>query len=180
MKQSIISTILLCFSVIGYGSAINAEQCDQVETLALNMYYEARGDGRNIQEVSDSMQMVGEVTLNRLLFERYPNTICEVVYQKGPQFSWTIRKDKVPTELEQWKLARQLAQSLLDGTAEYFDNGATHFLNLQTVKRAPKWTTRFNKVGKVGSHTFYSDGSADQSIDYHFKVKPHKRWYIAQ
>ena len=126
--------------------------CDfdkQVEVLALNMYHEARGEG------SDAMQMVGEVTLNRVEHPRYPDDICSVVYQRK-QFSWThIRKDHTPHEKEVWETALELAENLVAGEIELFDNGATHFLNPNAVRRIPSWTRKFKQVGQIGNHVFY-------------------------
>ena len=126
--------------------------CDfdrQVEVLALNMYHEARGEG------SDAMQMVGEVTLNRVEHPRYPDDICSVVYQRK-QFSWThTRKDHTPHEKEVWETALELAEYLVAGEIELFDNGATHFLNPNAVRRIPSWTRKFKQVGQIGNHVFY-------------------------
>ena len=53
-----------------------------LECLALNVYYEARGESLAGQYA------VAEVTMNRKSAARYPKTVCEVVYQKSA-FSWT-------------------------------------------------------------------------------------------
>jgi spore germination cell wall hydrolase CwlJ-like protein len=50
--------------------------------LALNMFFEARNESL-IGQV-----MVAEVTLNRVANARFPDTVCEVVWQDR-QFSWT-------------------------------------------------------------------------------------------
>ena len=49
--------------------------------MALNMYHEARGEGRL------GMLAVGWVVLNRMADKAYPETVAEVIYQ-GCQFSW--------------------------------------------------------------------------------------------
>lgn len=142
---------LLTTALIAMATPVFAD-CDfdkQVEVLALNMYHEARGEG------SDAMQMVGEVTLNRVEHPRYPDDICSVVYQRK-QFSWThTRKDHDPHEKEVWETALELAENLVAGEIELFDNGATHFLNPNTVRRIPSWTRKFEQVGQIGNHVFY-------------------------
>lgn len=154
----------LCIAL--YSSAAVANHCDpndpvdEITALALNMYFEARGDGDTLEERLQSMQMVGEVTLNRVDSENYPDSICEVVYQEN-QFSWTTRRNKIPSDVESWMLAVNLAEDLLDGSADYFNNGATHFINPSAVSRVPGWTRRLERVGKVGSHVFYTDNSVD-------------------
>ena len=60
---------------------------EELELLACVIYCEAGGD-----EASDeTRRMVGEVVLNRVADERYPNTIYEVLTQKSQygRFYWT-------------------------------------------------------------------------------------------
>lgn len=129
-------------------TAAVAEYCDEVKVLALNMYHEARDQGIN------GMIMVGEVTLNRVNHPEYPDTVCEVVYQPG-QFSWTTNSDQTPHEEEAWEASLDLAEGLLSGEIEMVDNGATHFLNVDTVSFLPRWARSFEVVGRIGDHTFY-------------------------
>jgi spore germination cell wall hydrolase CwlJ-like protein len=143
-----VATVCIAF----YSTAAVAEECDEVEVLALNMYHEARGEGH------DGMQMVGEVTLNRMYHTAYPDNICDVVYQRR-QFSWThMKRDHTPHDQELWELSLELAEALLNGEIEYFDNGATHFLNPRLVTRMPRWTRVYDVVGQVGNHRFYARG----------------------
>lgn len=131
-------------------TAAVAEDCDEIEVLALNMYHEARGEG------PDGMQMVGEVTLNRVDHPSYPDDVCGVVYQRR-QFSWVrLRKDHTPHETELWEEALEIAEGLLSGEIEKFDNGATHFLNPRLVRHMPRWTREFEPVGQIGNHRFYA------------------------
>lgn len=163
MKKFILPFVAaLCIAV--FGSAAVAKHCDpkdpidEVTALALNMYFEARGDGNSDVEKAMAMQMVGEVTLNRVRSENYPDSICEVVYQES-QFSWTTRRDKTPREIESWIIAVEIAESLVNGSADYFDNGATHFINPEVLGYTPRWARRLELVGRVGSHVFYTDNS---------------------
>lgn len=165
MKKFILPFVAaLCIAVLG--SAAVAKNCDpndpidEVTTLALNMYFEARGDGDTPYEKAQAMQMVGEVTLNRVRSENYPDSICEVVYQPH-QFSWTKRRNQTPHELESWFMAVEIAESLINGSADYFDNGATHFINPEALGYTPRWARRLDKVGRIGSHVFYTDNSVD-------------------
>ena len=57
----------------------------QHNCLALNIYHEARG------ERVEGQIAVAHVTMNRVNHEKWPSTICEVVYQPK-QFSWTHDK----------------------------------------------------------------------------------------
>jgi len=150
--MKILETLVLGLAVISATPAIANAECPKekaINVLALNMYHEARGEGPT------GKQMVGEVTLNRVESDRYPDTICEVVYQRK-QFSWThTKKDHTPYEKKKWKEALEIAEGLLNGKLDRFDNGATHFLNPNAVSRMPKWTEKFKMVGRVGNHVFY-------------------------
>lgn len=130
-----------------------AVECDEYHDLALNIYFEARG------ETEDGMQLVGEVTLNRVESRSFPDNICDVVWQRR-QFSWTHDgKSDVPQNQEKWEIAREIAENLINGEIEYFNNGATHFINPDIVSRIPNWTKAYQELGRVGGHVFYADGS---------------------
>jgi N-acetylmuramoyl-L-alanine amidase len=135
---------------IAFMGGVASAECNEVEVLALNMYHEARGDG------ADAMQMVGEVTLNRVDHPAYPDNICDVVYQRR-QFSWVhTRRDHTPYDEVLWEQSLYIAEGLINGEIDHFDNGATHFLNLDLVSRVPRWAREFTVVGRIGGHTFYA------------------------
>lgn len=152
----------VCFAL--YSSAAVAKGCDpndpkdEITALAKNMYFEARGDGHTAFQRRYAMQMVGEVTLNRVESINYPDSICEVVYQRN-QFSWTSKGHKKPKEQESWTVALALAHDLVEGNIDYIDNGATHFVNPNAVRKMPKWTRKFDEVGRTNGHIFYDDNS---------------------
>jgi spore germination cell wall hydrolase CwlJ-like protein len=143
MKAIIVALAIVMTQPVFAGCDYNR----QLETLALNMYHEARGEGEA------GMRMVGEVTINRTASSKYPDTICGVVYQKS-QFSWvSTKKDKTPREQESWELALKIAKELLDDDVASYPHLATHFVNLSVAR--PVWTKKFDKVTKIGDHTFY-------------------------
>jgi len=147
------SLIALCISLLPYSAIAECNHQRQVETLALNMYHEARSDG------IDAMIMVAEVTLNRVENSRYPNTICGVVYQRR-QFSWThTLRNHNPRERESWQTALILSREILSGQTETFNTGATHFLNPDLVRRIPRWAREYEEIGRVGNHVFYRENS---------------------
>lgn len=148
MLKTFVATVCLTLFSTAAVAKCDGDPAKEMKILALNMYHEARGEGRT------AMQMVGEVTLNRVESDVYPDTICEVVYQKG-QFSWVRKKDTTPYEKESWKIALEIANDLMNGELYVFDNGATHFVNLSALRYPPRWTKTFDRVTKVGSHTFY-------------------------
>lgn len=117
--------------------------------VALTMYWEARGEGR------EGMLAVGSVVLNRVADQRFPDSVCEVVQQGGEtppcQFSWWCdgRSDR-PTHREQWAVSLAVAEELLATRPPDPTNGALFFHN--TSIRAP-W--RRTQVARIGNHVFY-------------------------
>lgn len=156
--------LAILFTIAMAGTPAIADQCtkgEQVRALALNMYHEARGEG------VDSMQIVGEVTLNRVSNPNFPDDVCSVVYQarfdrKGNpirhqcQFSWFCdgRPDHAHDE-EYWGIAEELAKGLIEGSIETFGIDATHY---HTTAVSPSWADKYTFVGKYGNHVFYQMG----------------------
>lgn len=61
---------------------------DEIKCLVQNAYHEARSDGYA------GMYAVTMVVMNRVADPRYPNTICEVVYQGPTRESWKTKQIK--------------------------------------------------------------------------------------
>lgn len=151
MKKILMSVAVAVATMPAFAFA--DDYCDyeeQVEKLAMVMYTEARGEG------ADGMQMVGETVLNRLQSEKHPDTICGVV-SKENQYDGMKHAVDSPEEEEKWETALFLAEGMVQGKLDLFNNGATHFLNPDEVKKMPKWAKVFPVVGSVGKHVFYKE-----------------------
>lgn len=134
-------------------------KADEVECLALNIYHEARN------QPTAGKLAVAQVTLNRVKHDRFPNTICGVVYQgyylnNNPikhkcQFSWWCdgKSDK-PKEIESWNYALMLARHMHEGIFDNIDvvKDATHY---HAVYVKPYWTKEKKKVKVIADHIFY-------------------------
>ena len=117
-----------------------------LDCLALNIYHEARGESKQGQIA------VGHVTLNRVRSKKYPNSICEVVYQHK-QFSWTHDKiSNVPKDQRLYKRIRDLSSKILRGKYKDPTNGAIHF---HAKKCRPYWVNKVKKTVTIGNHIFY-------------------------
>ena len=137
-----------------------AEYEEQHQCLALNLYHEARSDSKLGQKA------VGFVTLNRVHDTRYPNTVCDVVYQahydsKGNpirnqcQFSWWCDgKSDTPRDEVMWEHAQGVAHEVLDeyGIVEDFTEGATMY-HASYVN--PYWASSYDKTVRIDTHIFY-------------------------
>jgi spore germination cell wall hydrolase CwlJ-like protein len=116
-----------------------------LECLARNVYYEARG------EPSAGQYAVAEVTMNRKASPRYPNTVCEVVYQKEA-FSWTGRGVLQPPAGEAWLRAVKVAEEVYYQRRPPTMHGVTHF---HATYVRPDWSKERQRVARIGRHVFY-------------------------
>ena len=148
-----LATVLLAIVFPGEGKA---DIRDEINCLALNIYFEARG------EPVDGKIAVGHVVLNRVADARYPDKICEVVKQGGPrprhrcQFSWWCdgRSDR-PRDLQAWKESQVLARVVFWGYAEDPTGGALWYHADYTF---PAWGRKLARGPMIGRHQFYVPG----------------------
>lgn len=118
-----------------------------VALLALNVYFEARGEGVS------GKAAVAFVTLNRLKDGRFPPTLAEVIMQPG-QFSWTRK----PPKIEDWDALRasvMVATKALTGALRDRTGGALYFHAARLGE--PDWVRGLTKLAQIGAHTFYAD-----------------------
>lgn len=134
-------------------SAAGPSMNSEIGCLALNIYFEARGEG------TAGQQAVGHVVMNRVASRRFPSTVCDVVRQGGAkrrfrcQFSWWCdgRAD-VPGDQVSWQRSLQIAADVLNGHCKDPTRGAlwyhADFVN-------PPWRKSFIRTAKIGQHIFY-------------------------
>jgi spore germination cell wall hydrolase CwlJ-like protein len=135
---------------------------EQLECLALNIYWEARS------EPTTGQLAVASVTLNRVAHPRYPDSVCEVVYQggeggkKGCQFSWWCDgKPDRPRNAAAWAKAVKIA--LLAASAELPDpTGGALWYHADYVD--PRWARSKLVVARIGRHLFFREGASDARL----------------
>lgn len=125
----------------------------ELHCLALNNYFEARGESTRGQHA------VASVVLNRVKHKGFPNTICGVVKQGGKklnrcQFSWWCddRSDE-PQDQSAWKRSLALATEVLQAKHEDITFGALWY---HADYVSPYWRTAMNEGPTIGKHIFYS------------------------
>ena len=127
----------------------------QLTCLALNVYHEARG------EPTAGQFAVAKVTLNRVASSRYPNTICEVVYQKKwdrlrrryvGAFSWTEFDVKPSLKNIEWQQALRIAEVVFTQDQLPELEGAL-FYHARSI--TPSWARHKKPVAHIGRHVFY-------------------------
>jgi spore germination cell wall hydrolase CwlJ-like protein len=133
---------------------LNNFNAKEVNCLALNVYYEARGSN-----LADKIA-VADVVMNRTEDRRYPNTVCGVIAQgvktgrTDCQFSWKCDgKSNTPTDSDAWNQAKDIAYNMyVHDKFRGLTEGATHY-HATYVK--PYWAKSLQLGGRIGSHIYY-------------------------
>ncbi len=132
------------------------ERTRQLECLAKNIYYEAGF------EPFEGKVGVAQVTLNRAADSRFPQDICQVVYQKNVfyqkvvcQFSWYCEHDYKTRRVnedayrESYEVAKKV---LLEG---FRLEGLNEAIYYHADYVHPNWKKQ--RITKIGQHIFYKD-----------------------
>ena len=129
--------------------------------LAKNIYHEARN-----QDTLGKIA-VGLVTLNRVKDSRFPDTVCEVVFdsQMGInnqpkrhkcQFSWYCdgRSDRIHEQGAYEEIITLLSAIYFLSSNPVLDltKGATHY---HTYRVSPRWSAKLEKITQIDDHIFY-------------------------
>lgn len=122
----------------------------EVDCLAKNIYFEARGEPRA------GKIAVAEVTMNRVKSKQFPRSVCGVVYQKTRgtcQFSWVCQDKKAIRNSSAWKESLQIAETILIFDRQYGIIGSAKYFHADYVD--PEWAERKRFIKKIGQHIFY-------------------------
>ena len=148
-------------------------ESEEAHCLALNVYYETRSD--NLA----GMYAVSDVVLNRVRDTRYPNTICEVVYEGPVRESWKTKKDPdLPDEERIYNPVRNMCQFswYCDGKSDEPKDSVTWIESIRIADIAlessnfditegslwyhadyihPYWADHLTYVLQIENHIFY-------------------------
>ena len=153
---------------------INVFDVEEARCLAENIYHEARNQG------TAGWLAVAAVTLNRVTDDRFPDSICGVVFQSETRESWRTKSKDVPdieriyypvrhrcqfswycdgkpddiNQLGIYMDIMQFTKILLTSRVMMFDitDGAT-FYHADYVM--PSWAKSKIKTIEIGDHIFY-------------------------
>lgn len=141
---------LLMYNTVD-GKSVNRD----LTCLARNVYYEARG------EPEKGKRAVAKVTLNRVRSSRFPNTICDVVYEQRwdkrrrryvGAFAWT-EFDSVPSpKSKQWEKAWKVAEAVYQNPESVQLKGALYY---HATRIKPRWAKQKKRIKRIGRHIFY-------------------------
>ncbi len=122
--------------------------------LAVAIFFEARA------EPIMGMEAVANVITNRVSDSRYPNTVCDVVWEPK-QFSFT--HDGLTDDPDSyvgyqdriaWVTSQSVAKEALSGNTLGMTSTHYHATNV-----LPYWTNHYSKDGQVGNHIFYTNNT---------------------
>ena len=134
---------------------------EAVMCLALNVYHEAKNQSL-IGQIA-----VAQVVMNRVKDERYPDNVCDVVYQgqyykwkpdlpikNRCQFSWYCdgKSDKPNKDTFAWEQAVTVAHGVYYGKLDDFVEGATHYHAHYVL---PEWASSKTYITRIDDHIFY-------------------------
>lgn len=134
----------------------------QLTCLANNIYFEGRG------ESNTGKKAIAYVTLNRVVDDNFPSTICDVVKQglndsngnllkHRCQFSWWCDgKKEVIHNWKLWDLCYTIAGNVIESYSFTNDptQGSTYY---HSTKSNPKWSKYFKRIVRIDNHVFYKD-----------------------
>jgi spore germination cell wall hydrolase CwlJ-like protein len=137
------------------------ERVKSAHCLSMNIYHEARNDGITGQRA------VAWATMNRVSSDKYPDTICDVVYQaefnengipfkNKCQFSWFCdgKSDDVKDQAA-WRVAERIAEEVMNTYGKETDptNGSIMY---HAYYVTPYWAASYEKQVRIDSHIFYN------------------------
>jgi spore germination cell wall hydrolase CwlJ-like protein len=144
-------------------SNLSRQLYEDIQCLTENIYFEARSQS------TAGWLGIASVTINRFRSEKFPDSICGVVYQ-GPthevsnvplknkcQFSWYC--DGVAEYVEDVEMFFEImrfTEIILNSQVMMFDvtDGATHYHN-DSVE--PHWAKSMTRTIRIDNHIFYRE-----------------------
>lgn len=124
---------------------------DSVQCLTQAVYHEARGEPLGGQVA------VARVILHRVADTRWPDTVCDVVYQPA-QFSFTAKPHPVrdqPAYQRSALVALTVYAEMVWGPYDPGEAPALYFFNPR--KARPGWAARMTVQNEIGAHIFLTD-----------------------
>jgi N-acetylmuramoyl-L-alanine amidase len=151
----VIGLVVTTFGYVMYSVFTRQDDVQNLTCLAVNVYFEARGESLAGQYA------VAEVTMNRVTSDRYPDTVCGVVHQKNwdplrkryvSAFSWNELDERPSLEDATFRQAWEVADAVYYGRYTPVLAGALHY---HAVYIKPSWARSDKPIARIGQHVFY-------------------------
>ena len=135
------------------GTPVTAAERDrQLTCLAKNIYHEAAS------EPFEGKVAVAQVTMNRASSSKFPDDICQVVYQKNViygkvicQFTWYCENGPVIRSNALYRESMEVAKKVLLENFRLPSMKYAYYYHADYVN--PNW--KLPKIGQIGRHIFY-------------------------
>lgn len=139
---------ILLLSLLTTPASASPASLREWNCLATVVYHESRGEPFNAQVA------VAHVVMNRVADDRWPEKVCDVVYQAG-QFT-DIERAQVDVSGTAWRTAQEVALHALLGLSDDPTGGARWFYNPGLVTIEPSWVKGLEKAAfpDSGAHLF--------------------------
>lgn len=142
--------LLLCMLLLSQ-SIYACDSHKEAICMAKAIYWESKGE-HLLGKLS-----VASVVTERVKHDGFPNTICNVVYQrnkitKKPEFSHHIINNTPIREIKAWNESKELAHKIVSGEFKY--QLAFTALYFHSTSVSPNWKKK-KLVAVIGNHKFY-------------------------
>jgi spore germination cell wall hydrolase CwlJ-like protein len=146
--RKLLTSLGLGFILLLSTPALASDQA-QIECLARNAYFEARGEGTR------GMTAVTHVVINRTKDRRgrWGTTPCQVINQRHGnrcQFSWVCRPQRI-TDQKTYARVRDLVTQVYRGAISDTTGGATFFRH---IRLSGLWGN-MTRTATIGQHAFF-------------------------
>ncbi len=160
-QPTVTPDLLAAYVASGYEPTAKRAEVANAERdcLAQAIYHEARG------ESAAGQLAVANVIVNRARSNKYPSSLCGVIYQGANQGRYRCQftfacdgRGDAPGERQAWARSVALAKNVYAEYATGAEIGAVpdSVLFYHTTNVRPSWSYTFSRVAEVGSHIFYS------------------------
>ena len=160
-KPTVTPDLLEAYVASGYQPMAKRVEVANAERdcLAQAIYHEARG------ESAAGQLAVANVIVNRARSEKYPASLCGVIYQGANngryrcQFTFACDgNNDAPGERQAWARSVALAKDVYAEYATGEEIGAIpdSALFYHTTNVRPSWSYTYSRVAEVGAHIFYA------------------------
>ncbi|CAN7583867.1 cell wall hydrolase [Devosia sp. LjRoot3] len=160
-QPTVTPDLLAAYVASGYQPTAKRAEVANAERdcLAQAIYHEARG------ESAAGQLAVANVIVNRARSDKYPSSLCGVIYQGANQGRYRCQftfacdgRGDAPGERQAWARSMALAKDVYAEYATGAEIGAVpdSVLFYHTTNVRPSWSYTFSRVAEVGSHIFYS------------------------
>lgn len=121
----------------------------ELNCLATAVIHEAQGEPL-LGQVA-----VAHVILNRQKSGKYPEDICDIIYQ--PKQFTDIHKTHPNRKSKVWEHALIIAQMTYTGKVPDPTKGSMYFFAPKLLSKPPRWAKEFIFTVQIGDHKFYKE-----------------------